>query len=85
MKKVKDLKDIPSSWEVDEDEKIELELYLKKEDPYVKLYAGWRDFMGSLSDRERKVIRKWTCGEQSCSNEEINNVVKATKGTLDKK
>ena len=83
--KVKDLKNIPHTWEVDEDEKIEFSGDLKKEDPWVKLYAGWREFMSGLTHQERQVVKRWTCGDdKKCSNKEINDVVKATKGTLNK-
>jgi hypothetical protein len=85
MKKIKNLKDIPPAWATDENEEIILELDLN-EDPWVALYSTWRQFVSSLTDEEKRVVKKWACGtKEPCSKEEINDWVSATKGSLNKK
>ena len=53
------------------------------EDPSVQLYERWREFLNSLSKEDKRQIRQWAC-PQSCSAREIDQWVKATKGTLEK-
>ena len=83
------LDDIPPSWkELDASEeccKLELNMDdFKKKDPYVEIYARWREFMLPLSDLERKFVKKLFCGSKETSKEEVDAWVKATKGQLDK-
>ena len=85
MKKIKDLKDIPPAWLDDGNEKVTLSMDLN-EDPWVALYATWRQFVAGLTDEEKRVVKKWACGTpEPCSKEEINDWVSATKGSLNKK
>ena len=84
--KIDNLKDIPASWEVDDDMKVEISFKdLGRDDPWPAIYSRWRAFQNSLTDAERRVVKRWTCGQdKGCSKEEVNDLVKATKGTLDK-
>ena len=52
-------------------------------DPSVQLYEKWRKFLNSLSNEDKRQIRIWAC-PQTCSAREIDQWVKATKGTLEK-
>jgi hypothetical protein len=90
MKKKKnvitDLKDIPHAWDSSaDDDCCELSLTTHRVDPFVEIYARWREFMIPLSDVERKFVRKLVCGNNDkVSKEEVDAWVKATKGQLDK-
>jgi hypothetical protein len=54
------------------------------EDKVVALLKHWRSFLHTLSNDDKKIVRKWACGDGSgCSPEEINRWAKATKGSLD--
>ena len=54
------------------------------EDKVVVLLKHWRKFLRTLSNDDKKIVRKWACGDGSgCSPEEINRWAKATKGSLD--
>ena len=88
-KTIYSLDDIPASWELGPDEECcRLELSMdefKKKDPYVEIYARWREFMLPLSVEERRFVKKLVCGSDQTSKEEVDAWVKATKGQLDKK
>ena len=54
------------------------------EDKVVVLLKHWRKFLHTLSNEDKKIVRKWACGTSSgCSPEDINRWAKATKGSLD--
>tara|TARA_B100001093_G_scaffold455972_1_gene466556 strand:+ start:198 stop:464 length:267 start_codon:yes stop_codon:yes gene_type:complete len=84
--KIDNLKDIPASWQVNDDEEVEISFNdLGRDDPWPAIYSRWRAFQNSLTEPEKRVVRRWTCGaDEGCSKEEVNDLVKATKGTLDK-
>lgn len=85
--KINDPKDAPPAFNTDPNESVEIAFEdLSRRDPWVEIYGRWRAFQASLTDQERKVVRRWTCGAQEnrCSNEEVDKIVRATKGTLDK-
>ena len=84
-KVIKDLKDVPNAFEADDEECCSFVLDTRKEDPFVEIYARWREFMLPMSIGERKFVRKLVCGSQEASKEDVDAWVRATKGTLDKK
>ena len=53
------------------------------EDPTVALFERWRKFLNSLTNEEKRQIRVWAC-PQTCTPKEIDRLVKATKGNLEK-
>jgi len=83
------LDQVPADWELEEGEqccRIVMNTDdFKKKDPYVEIYARWREFMLPLSEMERRFVRKLVCGNKETSKEEVDSWVKATKGQLDKK
>ena len=81
---IREPEDAPPAWEEDDStQTIQFDTSIK--DPFVTVFANWRKFMMPLSKEERKFVKKLACGDkQGCSNEDINAVVSATKGTLDK-
>jgi hypothetical protein len=81
---IRDLKDVPHAFEAGDEECCELVLDTRREDPFVEIYARWREFMLPMSVAERKFVKKLVCGSQEVSKEEVDAWVKATKGTLDK-
>ena len=84
-KVIRDLKDVPHAWEEDAEECCTLSMTTQRQDPFVEIYARWREFMLPLSDVERKFVRKLVCGNKDkVSKEEVDAWVKATKGQLDK-
>ena len=88
-RKITSLDDIHASWELSPNEECcEIEMSvsdMKKKDPFVEIYARWREFMLPLSEMERRFVKKLVCGSSETSKEEVDAWVKATKGQLDKK
>ena len=66
---------------VTENKKVDLGRIDK--DPSVELYDRWRTFLNSLSKEDKRQVRRWACPDR-CSPRDIDRLVKATKGTLEK-
>lgn len=85
-KTITDLKDIPHAYDSNVPEDCcEFSLSTERVDPFVEIYARWREFMLPMSVEERKFVRRLVCGDGKVSKEEVDAWVKATKGQLDKK
>lgn len=52
-------------------------------DKTVRLFKRWRKFLHSLDSKQRQQIRIWAC-PATCTPREIDRLVKATKGSLEK-
>ena len=81
---IRDLKDVPNAFDEDDEECCSFVLDTRRQDPFVEIYARWREFMLPMSVAERRFVKKLVCGSQGASKEEVDAWVKATKGTLDK-
>ena len=65
------------------EERYEIDLGRIDEDKSVRLFKRWKEFVNSLSNEEKQQIRVWAC-PTTCSPNEIDRLVKATKGMLEK-
>ena len=64
-------------------EMVKVDLGSLSEDKWVVLYKKWRSFLTSLSDEQKRQIKVWAC-PTVCTPVEIDRIVKATKGSLEK-
>ena len=64
-------------------EMVKVDLGSLSEDKWVVLYKKWRSFLTSLTDDQKRQIRVWAC-PTVCTPVEIDRIVKATKGSLEK-
>ena len=64
-------------------EMVKIDLGSLTEDKWVVLYKKWRSFLTSLTDEQKRQIRVWAC-PTVCTPVEIDRIVKATKGSLEK-
>ena len=64
-------------------EMVKVDLGSLSEDKWVVLYKKWRSFLTSLTDEQKRQIKVWAC-PTVCTPVEIDRLVKATKGSLEK-
>ena len=64
-------------------EMVKVDLGSLSEDKWVVLYKKWRSFLTSLTDEQKRQIKVWAC-PTVCTPMEIDRIVKATKGSLEK-